>query len=1369
MKGRHTTARVAVLAATLLAFGSSAAPSGAATQIGTGGDSSIAVDGDGMTHVAWNESKPGETDVLHYCRIPRGARACGDEQQLLPFPEQPNFDVDGPQVLLGQPGEVMLLTYRVGVNVNGEFGNVLYFSDQNGAPGSFDAPTFIGTNGPSGRPAVFDTTDGLVVTVSASRTGGTFVQGAPIEGGFTTSEAHLSMGQKAYEGTVVRRGPGSYAAAYSDFENVYVRTFTCDGAGCARLGINSELNWSAEVTVPEAQSPRLASGPAGTFLMYHSRPADGGPTQWMVRQLNGTQVGAPTPIGNPGSGGVRRDIFQDATGLTHTVFIDENTALVDRSSTDGSTWRSPTILAPGPDFRVSDPRVAFLNHADGFTGFAVWTSFEGSSNSPIVIEPLPPPAAPEPPGPAGPATGPPMNVKAPQIRPGVRAGLYVCDEGEWVNLPPNPEFEYFWYHSADPSSGAFYELVGTDYAYTLPPDQVGDSFYCGIRVTNEFGTGAALSEAITLGTRPYGDVAVKGIDLFQTTQPSACANMWTVPPLPWGEDVGFGARLPSDPFRPLDGWNYAGGGTPTAYRAFSVGCVEEGLAPGANPARVNYEGVTLDADKPTTAVVYLGMLTKGGGFTAGQDLEVTLSFLSRGRRFASLTQVVENPPDSRRPFVITPERDNPGAGGVAFNVPGFVTYAVSDSDDLSVEARVAFPAADAASGAHQCDPPGRCNDNDRFRLDGVPVRDMPLLFVGSVGLTGRPPATRSTINFRDPDQVLARGRQLWPGGEKMIMLPYLGFLDLGFEMNLSGADHECSDIKLENDVRGCRQAYISPVIRKWSAENGASGSYDILMAVHDYLDNNGGSTEGGWTLGGPRLATYTPGRGNQPIFTTTVKDRPITAAAHELGHVYTAPHAGQSCPGAGTGEKQEGEPWSPDGQGRLWSVKFDRMASGDRTTVDKQSGFLSNGLDASSNVFYDLMSYCVNAVSDADSWVSARNWNRAIEVMLDLKSRPRSSPKPVGAAGATTASVVGVLGPTGEGRISRVTPTDSGDQLIPVDPSSPVRLRALDAGGQVIGETGVDITPSTESDSSTFLGYVPAAATEVQLVRDGQVLDRRTRSQPPQVRVLAPRRGALARARRNLLVRWSATDPDNDPLQATVEYSPDAGRNWLTVYDGASQGGAQIPGRLLAGSDRARVRVRVSDGFNEARAVSALFRSEGRPPEPQIERPAVGEPVRAGDRTVLVGTAIDDRNRQLRGRSLTWFVGRRAIGRGERPRVRLNAGRVRLRLVARDASGRTGSTTRTVRVTPVPLRITRLRVPPTVRRSASTVTVRLAASGPAILRARGQRFSVGTRTRRLVLRLPRRPARGELRVPIDLRANGPVVRGRVRATLVVMR
>jgi Lactonase, 7-bladed beta-propeller len=115
--------------------------------------------------------------------------------------------------------------------------------------------------------------------------------------------------------------------------------------------------------------------------------------------------------------------------------------------------------------------------------------------------------------------------------------------------------------------------------------------------------------------------------------------------------------------------------------------------------------------------------------------------------------------------------------------------------------------------------------------------------------------------------------------------------------------------------------------------------------------------------------------------------------------------------------------------------------------------------------------------------------------------------------------------------------------------------------------------------------------------------------------------------------------------------------------------------------------------------------------------------------------------------------GRNRLGTGEKLAVRLPAGRYRLRLVARDRVGRTGVASRTVRVRPEPLRITRISYKPRVSRRTRKVVVTIRTSAPATLRARGHRFRIGTRAR-FVLPLPRRPATGVLRIPVTLAASG---------------
>ena len=293
---------------------------------------------------------------------------------------------------------------------------------------------------------------------------------------------------------------------------------------------------------------------------------------------------------------------------------------------------------------------------------------------------------------------------------------------------------------------------------------------------------------------------------------------------------------------------------------------------------------------------------------------------------------------------------------------------------------------------------------------------------------------------------------------------------------------------------------------------------------------------------------------------------------------------------------------------------------------------------------------------------------------------------------------------------------------------------------------------------------MPEGAAVVELVRDGAVLDRLTRSRPPRLRMLGRLRGTRVRAGGALGVRWTASDPDGDALQGTVEYSADGGRTWRTIAARPSTGRASLPARLLPGSRNARVRVIVSDGFNSTKATSARFSVDGAPPTVRILSPAGGEVPVTGGRRLLLGTASDARDRLLDGRSLTWFAGRRRLGSGQRLSVRLPAGRQTLRLVATDRQGRRATARTVVRVAASPLRLLALKAPVTVPRSTRRIVVRVRASAPAILRVAGTRHRVGRATARIAVALPARPATGVLRLPFTLRPRGAAaghVKGRI--------
>jgi hypothetical protein len=276
----------------------------------------------------------------------------------------------------------------------------------------------------------------------------------------------------------------------------------------------------------------------------------------------------------------------------------------------------------------------------------------------------------------------------------------------------------------------------------------------------------------------------------------------------------------------------------------------------------------------------------------------------------------------------------------------------------------------------------------------------------------------------------------------------------------------------------------------------------------------------------------------------------------------------------------------------------------------------------------------------------------------------------------------------------------------------------------------------------------------VELRRGSALLDRLDRSKAPSVRLRAPRRRMRVRTRAALRVRWTSADPDSGALQADVAYSADGGRSWRSLYQGANTGRVRIPGRFLAHSRNGRVRVTVDDGFNQVRAVSARLRADGRPPSVNIARPVAREVLRSDRPNVLVGSALDDLGRPVKGRALTWYAGRKRLGRGAVLRVRKLPARARtIRLEARVA-GLTGRATRRVKVATNPPRLTLLRAPRLVGARAHTVRVRVRATKAAVLAAGRSRYRVGTRARTLKLRLPARPKRGVLRVRFRLSAGG---------------
>ena len=842
------------------------------------------------------------------------------------------------------------------------------------------------------------------------------------------------------------------------------------------------------------------------------------------------------------------------------------------------------------------------------------------------------------------------------------------------------------------------------------------------------GPGPRARSAAASKNPRYGNFRVRGIDVFQSVQPNAGARAF-------GFHPGVLAGDPSEAF----GFDMAGGGTPTSYMRTYYGGA---LRPGAKPQRTTYDGVPIDDTQHAKAVVYLDMTDVGDIATfQSKQLEVTLLARADGEIIGktpdkplgdALTVPFSTPQVSKTPYVLAAERDDM-RWSVQFNLPYTWLGEAVNGKQLDLEARVGFPSGFTLPRPHECDARG-CSADNVFRLDNLPVRSLPQVHVRSVELREASDAWNTA-----PQTVMQQASRLFPGGGLLSVLSSGAFVNISDFTGLMAGSVACTPWKDTADpTRFCREGWIDGALNQWEFTSqggiGKDSSYDVLMGIHDY-DN-----EPGWTQRGKGSLTE-PAPYVHPTFTTNNGNlgRPLTAAAHEYGHILGLPHAGLSptcnSPGA--------EEW-PDQTGRLQGTKFDWWSA--PNTVDPAVD------DNNGATLFDLMSYCA---PEGNAWISARNWNHAFWT-LEHVAKAKAAVATAARAGRRTDRVaIGVVGPGGA-RILRVLPLHRSMRVTAPAATTPVTLRALDAAGKPLGAVGIAPRGSSEgpAGAGNFVVPVPAGAAAVELVQDGAVLDRIQRSRSPRVRVLAPRKGLHVRGHGALLVRWRASDPDGGPLQATVNYSATGGRSWSTVFQGPSQGRVRIPARALAAGRRARIRVSISDGFDETRALSRRFRADGTPPQVRIVRPASGERPASGDRALLLGSAIDDTHRELRGRALTWFAGGRRIARGARAAVRLPPGTVQLRLVARDRTGRAGVARLRVQVQRPPLRLTRIAYPLRISRGARRLRISIAASERATLRARGRSFRVGVRARRIALPLPRRARTGMLLIPVRLVASG---------------
>ena len=505
---------------------------------------------------------------------------------------------------------------------------------------------------------------------------------------------------------------------------------------------------------------------------------------------------------------------------------------------------------------------------------------------------------------------------------------------------------------------------------------------------------------------------------------------------------------------------------------------------------------------------------------------------------------------------------------------------------------------------------------------------------------------------------------------------------------------------------------------------------------------------------------------------------------HELSHGYARVHASNACGGGSDG--QTGEDWPPEEEGVADGIGTDLRGSPFKVLAGRTLGAVGSASSNASNfqpgLWYDYMSYCrtkntlVNA-SDKGIWTSARGWERnvvGISWATDAHGRLNAS-----VASASARSVAAPAGPDGvaahaAGRnpnLLRVRakfgPSPGGGEITSVKPRAgralvgptggAYALRTLNANGAVLNTVPMRGTIGQIEPGGIYTSLVAdvasAGAARVEVLLNGAVIASRARSaDAPNVSIRAPRRGARVGRKGLVAVSWTAADADGPSglYTTTVDYSPDDGAHWRPIYLGPATSAITIPSYFFGGSRRARVRVRVNDGFNESAATSGRFVALGKPPNVLITNPRARTRVRADESLYLAGRAADDQQVPLGGRSLRWRLGRRILGRGSQISAPgLPAGQRRIVLEARDRNGRVGRTSIPVTVLAVAPRVISLSRPARLGSTARFVNLRLATSIPARLRIGTQSFPVGRRAKSVRVRV--RPGSADLFLRLNLR------------------
>ena len=453
-----------------------------------------------------------------------------------------------------------------------------------------------------------------------------------------------------------------------------------------------------------------------------------------------------------------------------------------------------------------------------------------------------------------------------------------------------------------------------------------------------------------------------------------------------------------------------------------------------------------------------------------------------------------------------------------------------------------------------------------------------------------------------------------------------------------------------------------------------NGWNDLLDDLQDLYDNWKNRPANATIYGYMDQAVNSPfvgGCGHPGVAAGKLGTNDNATMAHEVGHAYRLDHApcGNPCC------LDPGWPYDTNPNAIIGEVGV-RPAAG-------TSGQLFNP-----NSTRDLMSYC------SPQWFSPHNYKKLLAITAP--SAPASTAQASGPTGESQAEsptyehrsgeqtyliVAGRLAEDGSLRLRPFwTNTFAGGQYDGAG-EGPYAIELRGGAGQVLFVRRFDPLSGLQGGDHE-IGYFheilpyPSGVRHIVFSHGEQIVAQvPVSAHPPTARFLNPHGGEFWQGAGPFAVSWDMSDEDGGSLTAQILYSRDGGENWLPVAVNLRESHVLLNGRILPGSQRARLRLRVTDGVNTVEADSEMFRVSRKAPLALITRPQTAAIYPPGEPILLNGLGSDSEDGALGDEALVWssnLDGRLGAGRSLFVDW-LTPGAHTITLTARDSDGQAGA------------------------------------------------------------------------------------------------